>query len=70
MAKHRGIEYRVIQGVQPRSWKWEISLPEGGTKSGQSSSKLEAIRAAERTIEKLFTPAKKHLVPPNGSRPR
>lgn len=67
MPKYRGVEYKVIQGVRPRSWKWEIVLPEDGTKVGQSSSRIEAVRAAERAIERV-APAKKRLPPPNGNR--
>lgn len=70
MPKYRGIEYHVIQGLRPRSWKWEIVLPNDGTKSGQSSSKLDAVRAAERAIERVLTPARKPLMPHEGNRRR
>ena len=61
MQKHREIEYRVLQGVEPRTWKWEIFLPDG-TKAGQSLSKLQAVRTAERAIEKAIG-AKRRLPP-------
>lgn len=69
MPKYRGIEYNLLQGIRPRSWRWEIVLPQEGTKAGQSPSKLDAIRAAERTIERTLNPPKKRLVPPEGNRP-
>lgn len=69
MPKHRGIEYRVIQAVQPRSWTWEIILPELGIRSGLSGSKLEAVRAAERTIEKFLADQGKRPVPHTGNPP-
>ncbi|MBI5264443.1 MAG: hypothetical protein HY852_21820 [Bradyrhizobium sp.] len=69
MPKYRGIEYSVIQGVQPRSWKWEIAVPEDGAKVGQSSSKLDAVRAAERAIERALAPGQKRLISPKGNRP-
>jgi hypothetical protein len=68
MPNHRGIEYRVIQGVQPRTWTWEILLPDG-TRTGQSKSKLEAVRAAERVIERALAPARKPLVAPRTPKP-
>ncbi len=69
MAKHRGIDYSVIQGLEPRCWKWEIALPDGRTKVGQSCSRIEAVRAAERAIERLLLPVKIRLMPrPNPPR--
>lgn len=69
MPKYRGIDYKVIQGVRPRSWKWEIALPGNGTKTGQSSSKLEAVKATERAIEKALAPVKRRLSRRDGKRP-
>ncbi len=62
MPTHRGIDYRIIQGVEPRSWKWELALSDR-PRSGHSMSRLDAVRAAERAIDKLLAPAKKRLVP-------
>ena len=45
--EHRGVEYRIIQGIQRGFWKWSVET-ETGTKSGISDSKDAAMAAAKR----------------------
>ena len=49
--EHRGVEYRIIQGIQRGLWKWSVET-ETGTKSGTSDSKDAAMTAAKRAIDK------------------
>ena len=44
--KHRGVEYRIIQGIKPGDWKWSVET-ETGTKSGTSDRKDAAVIAAK-----------------------
>ncbi len=46
--EHRGVEYRIIQGIQRGIWKWSVET-EPGTKSGISDSKDAAMAAAKAT---------------------
>ena len=46
--EHRGVEYRIIQGIQRGPWKWSVET-ETGTKSGISDSKDAAMAAAKTT---------------------
>ena len=48
--EHRGVEYRIIQGIQRGLWKWSVETGTG-TKSGISDSKDAAMAAAKRAID-------------------
>jgi hypothetical protein len=61
--EHRGVEYRIIQGVQRGFWKWSVET-ETGTKSGTSESKDAAMNAAKRVINNALSPKKQKLRPP------
>src|SRR5258706_1043623 len=62
--EHRGVEYRIIQGIQRGIWKWSVET-EPGTKSGISDSKDAAMAAAKRAIcrRPLMNDELKHLSP-------
>ena len=45
--EHRGVEYRIIQGIKPGVWKWSVET-ETGTKSGTSDRKDAAVIAVIR----------------------
>jgi hypothetical protein len=55
--EHRGVEYRIIQGIKRGFWKWSIDT-ETGTKSGSSASKAAALAAAKRAIDNALDPEK------------
>ena len=61
--EHRGVEYRIIQGIQRGLWKWSVET-ETGTKSGISDSKDAAMAAAKRAIDNALDPKKRKLFPP------
>jgi hypothetical protein len=61
--EHRGVEYRIIQGIQRGLWKWSIET-ETGTKSGASDSRGAALAAAKRAIDSALDPKKRKLIPP------
>jgi len=58
--EHRGVEYRIIQGIQRGIWKWSVET-EPGTKSGISDSKDAAMAAAKRAIDNALDPKKRSL---------
>jgi hypothetical protein len=55
--EHRGVEYRIMQGIQRGLWKWSVET-ETGTKSGTSESKDAAMNAARRVIDNALNPKK------------
>jgi hypothetical protein len=61
--EHRGVEYRIIQGIQSGFWKWSVET-ETGTRSGISDSKDAAMTAAKRAIDNALDPKKRKLIPP------
>jgi hypothetical protein len=61
--EHRGVEYRIIQGIQRGPWKWSVET-RTGTKSGISDSKDAAMTAAKRAIDNALDPKKRKLIPP------
>ena len=60
--EHRGVEYRIVQGIQRGLWKWSVET-ETGTKSGISDSKDAAMAAAKRAIDNALDPKKRKLIP-------
>jgi hypothetical protein len=61
--EHRGVEYRIIQGIKPGDWKWSVET-ETGTKSGTSGRKDAAVIAAKRAIDSALGPKRQKLIPP------
>jgi hypothetical protein len=61
--EHRGVEYRIIQGIKRGFWKWSVET-ETGTKSGTSDSKDAAMAAAKHAIDTALDPIKRKLIPP------
>ena len=61
--EHRGVEYRIIQGIQRGLWKWSVET-ETGTKSGTSDSREAAMAAAKRAIDNALGPKERKLDPP------
>lgn len=60
---YKGIEFNIIQGIEPGVWKWSVTADDGEAKSGQSKTKPDAVIAAWQAIDKALTPKKLHLVP-------
>jgi hypothetical protein len=54
---YKGIEFSVVQGIEPHIWKWSVSIG-NSAKIGQAKSKPDGVIAAWRTIDKTL--AKKH----------
>ena len=44
--EHRGVEYRILQGIKRGLWKWSVET-ETGTQSGTSDTKDVAMNAAK-----------------------
>ena len=61
--EHRGVEYRILQGIERGLWKWSVET-ETGTKSGTSDSKDAAMATAKRAIDTALDPIKRKLIPP------
>ena len=61
--EHRGVECRIIQGIQRGPWKWSVETGTG-TKSGISDSKDAAMAAAKRAIDNALDPKKRKPIPP------
>jgi hypothetical protein len=59
--EHRGIEYNVVQGTVRDTWRWVVTLPDGGVKTGVSWSKPAAQDYAKRAINEALG---SWLVPP------
>ena len=61
--EHRGVEFRIMQGIKPGDWKWSVET-ETGTKSGRSDRRDAAVIAAKRAIDNALDPKKRKLSPP------
>ena len=58
--EHRGVEYRIVQGIQRGLWKWSVETETGtGTKLGTSDSRDAAMTAAKRAIDNALDPKKR-----------
>src|SRR5258708_33323324 len=64
LMEHRGVAYRIIQGIKPGDWKWSVLSDTAGPKSGTSDIKDAAVSAAKRAIDNALDPKKRKLSPP------
>ncbi len=62
--KYRDVEYTVVQGLGRQLWKWSVSFNET-TVAGQAATKAEAVREAERAIDRALAPKKLRVVRPD-----
>ena len=61
--EHRGVEYRIIQGIKRGFWKCSVET-ETGTKPGTSDSRDAAMTAAKRAIDNALDPKRRKHIPP------
>jgi hypothetical protein len=54
--EYRGIEYMVLQGVEPGTWKWTVNAVR--VQWGEARLRVSAVAAAKRAIDKILTPKK------------
>jgi hypothetical protein len=52
--EYRGKYYTVVQGIEPNSWIWTVSLDESTVKSGEAKTRARAITAAVLFIDKIL----------------
>jgi hypothetical protein len=52
--EHQGIEYTVVQTINPFGWKWSFERQGRRPKTGVGYSRTEAISAAERAINQAL----------------
>jgi hypothetical protein len=48
--EHQGVEYKVVQTINPFGWKWSFERDGRIPKTGIAFSRAEAVSAAERAI--------------------
>jgi hypothetical protein len=51
---YKGIEFNIVQGIEPGVWKWSASTSESETKTGQNKTKSGAVIAAWRAIDQAL----------------
>jgi hypothetical protein len=61
--KYRDIEHAVVQSIDRGVWKWSASVA-GVVIIGREATKLEAVTAAEKAIDRAIAQKKVRLVPP------
>ena len=49
--EHRGVEYRILQGIKSGDWKWSVLLETVEKNSGQAVRRDDAVTAAKRAID-------------------
>lgn len=66
--EYRGIEYKIIQGIERGIWKWSLSLGEPKmNKVGQAKNKADAVAEVERAIDRALARKKLPIVLPRPS---
>jgi hypothetical protein len=50
--EHQGVEYTVVQTINPFGWKWSFGRDGRAPKTGVAFSHAEAVSNAERAISK------------------
>jgi hypothetical protein len=51
--EYRGVDYQVLQTIEPRWWRWIVHLEDGGEKTGVAISKSGAVFRAIKTIDRV-----------------
>jgi hypothetical protein len=62
--RYRDVDYTVVQGLGRNLWKWAAAV-NGAALRGHAATRLEAIVAAERAIDRTLAPKKLKLVRPD-----
>lgn len=66
--EYRGIEYKLIQGIERGVWKWSVSLGDPKIiKVGQAKNKQDAVAEVERAIDRALARKKLPIVLPRPS---
>jgi hypothetical protein len=60
---YKGIEFSVVQGIEPHIWKWSVSIG-NSAKIGEAKSKPDAVIAAWRTIDRALQREKGSITAP------
>jgi hypothetical protein len=55
---YKGIQFNIIQGIEPGVWKWSVSTSQSNAKNGQSKTKPNAVIAAWQAIDIILAPKK------------
>ena len=66
---YKGIEFNIIQGIEPGVWKWSVSTTRGEAKNGQSKTKPNAVIAAWQAIDLILAPKKMNVAAMVRTRP-
>ena len=67
--EHRGVEYRILQGIRPGDWKWSVLLETAGKRSGQAVRRDDAVTAAKRAIDLALAPKRQPMGAPRRTEP-
>ena len=66
--EYRGIEYKIIQGIERGVWKWSVSLGDPKMiKVGQAKNKQDAVAEVERAIDSALARKKLRIALPGPS---
>ena len=57
--EYRGKRYTIVQGLQPKFWKWTVHLDETTVRSGEANSRDAAKNVVIWTIDKALAPKKR-----------
>jgi hypothetical protein len=57
--EHQGVEYTVVQTINPFGWKWSFERGRRTPKTGITFSRAEAVSAAERAISQSLREEKR-----------
>jgi hypothetical protein len=57
--EHKGVQYQVVETVNPRGWKWTVQLAEGRTISGVSFSRGMRFSTPYVAIDRALNDAAK-----------
>ncbi|PIT02943.1 hypothetical protein TSA1_20945 [Bradyrhizobium nitroreducens] len=52
--EHRGIEYMVVQTINPPGWKWSFERHGRSPRTGIAVNRAEAVAAVRRAIDILL----------------
>ena len=57
--EYRGTEFTIVQAIEPHRWRWTVTVPDFGYRTGLAKNKEVAAAEARRAVAWLLAAKKR-----------